>query len=189
MLAVPAGVAVGLIAAGAPPWWQLRGAFASAGVLVVAVLAVRRHRPDLDGYASTGFAAALALVGAAPLAVPGAEAGVALRHAGRAAGAWPSGEAPGRASPRAWSAPDVRGLALLAVAPAILLVFVDLPVPIWSGVPAADRVPGAAGAGLTLLLLGAAAAAYARIGAAGGGCPPWSGCRSARPGCRCCWWR
>ncbi|WP_406041294.1 hypothetical protein OG799_33980 [Micromonospora sp. NBC_00898] len=162
VLAVPAGVAVGLIAAGAPPWWQLRGAFAAVGVLVVAVLAVRRHWPDLHGYASTGFAAALALVGAAPLAVPGAERvshyatlGVLLTLAVG------GGARPGLA-PRLVGA-GLSGLALLAVAPATLLVFVDLPVPIWSGAPAADRVPGAAGAGLTLLLLGAAAAAYARI--------------------------
>ncbi|WP_446216714.1 SCO7613 C-terminal domain-containing membrane protein [Micromonospora sp. IBHARD004] len=162
LLAVPAGVAVGLIAVGAPPWWQLRGAFAAVGVLVVVVLAVRRRWPDLLGYASTGFAAALAPVGAAPLVVPGDERvslyatlGVLL------ALAVGGGARPGTA-PRLVGA-GLSGLALLAVAPATLRVLVDLPVPTWSGVPAVDRVPGAAGAGLTLLLLGAAAAAYARI--------------------------
>ncbi|RZU77926.1 hypothetical protein EV384_6670 [Micromonospora kangleipakensis] len=162
MLAVPAGVAVGLMAAGAPPWWQLRGAFAAVGVLVVVVLAVRRRWPDLLGYASTGFAAALAPVGAAPLVVPGDERvslyatlGVLL------ALAVGGGARPGTA-PRLVGA-GLSGLALLAVAPVTLRVLVELPVPAWSGVPAVDRVPGAAGAGLTLLLLGAAAAAYARI--------------------------
>ncbi|MDZ5444794.1 hypothetical protein U2F26_18930 [Micromonospora sp. 4G57] len=162
VLAVPAAVAVGLIAAGAPSWWQLRGAFAAVGVLVVAVLAVRRQWPDLLGYASTGFAAALALVGAAPLVVPGDERVSLYATLGVLAALAVGGGARPGVAPRLVGA-GLSGLALLAVAPVTLRVLVDLPVPPWSGVPAVDRVPGAAGTGLTLLLLGAAAAAYARI--------------------------
>ncbi|MET8833153.1 hypothetical protein ABZV78_04450, partial [Micromonospora sp. NPDC004540] len=73
LLAVPAGVAVGLFGLGAPPWWQLRGATAAVAVPVLAVLAVRRHWPDLHGYASTGLAVALAAVGLGPLVTPGGE--------------------------------------------------------------------------------------------------------------------
>ncbi|SCG58063.1 SCO7613 C-terminal domain-containing membrane protein [Micromonospora inositola] len=162
VLAVPAGVAVGLIAAGAPPWWQLRGAFAAVGVLVFGVLAVRRQWPDLLGYASTGFAAALALVGAAPLVVPGAERVSLYATLGVLLALAVGGGARPGIAPRLVGA-GLSGLALLAVAPVTLRVLVDLPVPAWSGVPAVDQVPGAGGAGLTLLLLGAAAAAYARV--------------------------
>ncbi|WP_200206782.1 SCO7613 C-terminal domain-containing membrane protein [Micromonospora coerulea] len=181
MLAAPAGVAVGLLGAGAPPWWQLRGAFAAVGVLVVAVLAVRRRWPELPGYASTGFAAALALVGTAPLVVPGDER--VSRYAGLGvllALATGGGARPGTAARLVGA--GLSGLALLAVAPATLRVLVDLPVPTLSGAPAVDQVPGAADAGLTLLLLGAAAAAYARIVRGGRWVPALAGLAFAAVG-------
>ncbi|SCL65112.1 SCO7613 C-terminal domain-containing membrane protein [Micromonospora eburnea] len=162
LLAVPAGVAVALLGIGAPPWWQLRGAAAAVAVLVIAVPAVRRHWPDLHRYASTGLAVALAAVGSAPLVVPGAEP-VALYAAAGVLLALTSGGAarPGGA-PRVVGA-GLAGLALLAAAPAALRVLLELPVPVWSGVPATTPGPGAARAGLALLLLGAAGAAYARV--------------------------
>ncbi|MFC3501106.1 SCO7613 C-terminal domain-containing membrane protein [Micromonospora krabiensis] len=73
LLAVPAAVPVALLAAGLPAWWQSRAALAAAGVLVAALLAVRRHWPDLSGYASTALAVALTLTGVAPVLVPAAE--------------------------------------------------------------------------------------------------------------------
>ncbi|MFC0031387.1 SCO7613 C-terminal domain-containing membrane protein [Micromonospora chaiyaphumensis] len=162
LLAVPAGVAVALFGLGAPPWWQLRGATAAVAVPVLAVLAVRRHWTDLHGYASTGLAVALAAAGLAPLVVPGGEP-VALYAAVGAllALAAGGGARPGPA-PRAVGA-GVAGLALLAAAPIALAVLLDLPVRPWSGVPAVEPTPAAARAGLVLLLLGALAAAYARI--------------------------
>ncbi|MET8836320.1 hypothetical protein ABZV78_20690 [Micromonospora sp. NPDC004540] len=47
-------------------------------------------------------------------------------------------------------------------------MLLDLPVRPWSGVPAVEPAPGAARAGLVLLLLGTAAAAYARLAAVPG---------------------
>ncbi|KAB1906015.1 SCO7613 C-terminal domain-containing membrane protein, partial [Micromonospora sp. AMSO31t] len=167
LLAVPAGVAVALFGLGAPPWWQLRGATAAVAVPVVAVLAVRRHWPDLHGYASTSLAVALAAVGLGPLVVAGGEP-VALYAAAGALLALASGGGVRPASaPRAAGA-VLAGLALLAAAPTALAVLLDLPVRPWSGVPAVEPAPGAGRAGLVLLLLGAAAAAYARMAPAPG---------------------
>ncbi|MCO1618078.1 hypothetical protein M8C11_25510 [Micromonospora sp. CPM1] len=161
LIAVPAGVAVALLGLGAPAWWQLRGATAAVVVPVVVVLAVRRLWTDLSGYASTGLAVALAGVGLGPLVAPGGEP-VALYAAvgvllALAAGA---GSRPA-AAPRAVGA-ALAGLALLAGARTVLLVFANLPVRPGAGVPAAATASAeTARAGLVLLLLGAAAGAYA----------------------------
>ncbi|WP_422751280.1 SCO7613 C-terminal domain-containing membrane protein [Micromonospora sp. WMMD1219] len=161
LLAVPAGVAVALLGLGAPAWWQLRGATAAVVVPVVVVLAVRRLWTDLSGYASTGLAVALAGVGLGPLVAPGGEP-VALYAAvgvllALAAGA---GSRPA-AAPRAVGA-ALAGLALLAGAWTALLVLANLPVRPGAGVPAAATASAeTARAGLVLLLLGAAAGAYA----------------------------
>ncbi|MFY1657349.1 SCO7613 C-terminal domain-containing membrane protein [Micromonospora sp. WMMD1274] len=161
LLAVPAGVAVALLGLGAPAWWQLRGATAAVVVPVVVVLAVRRLWTDLSGYASTGLAVALAGVGLGPLVAPGGEP-VALYAAvgvllALAAGA---GSRPAVA-PRAVGA-ALAGLALLAGAWTALLVLANLPVRPGAGVPAAATASAeTARAGLVLLLLGAAAGAYA----------------------------
>ncbi|SBT46920.1 SCO7613 C-terminal domain-containing membrane protein [Micromonospora auratinigra] len=162
LLAVPAGAAVALVAAGAPAWWQLRGASAAVALLIVATAAVRRHWTELHGYAATGFAVALGAVGIAPLVVPGAEpvalyaaAGTLLALAGTV-GPRPT------VAPRAVGA-ALAGLALVATAPATLRVLAGTPVRPWSGVPPVRPVPGAFAAGLALLLLGLAAAGYARL--------------------------
>ncbi|MFE9205785.1 SCO7613 C-terminal domain-containing membrane protein [Micromonospora sp. NPDC007230] len=165
LLAVPAAVAVALLGFGAAPWWRLRGASGAVVLLVVAVLAVRRHWPDLHGYASAGFAVALASVGVAPLVVPGAERVSFYAAAGVLLAVAAGGAARPAVAPRVVGA-GLAGLALLAAAPAVLRVLLELPVRPWSGVPASGPVPGAVPAGLALLLLGTAAAAYARAATA-----------------------
>ncbi|ATO16639.1 hypothetical protein CO540_24630 [Micromonospora sp. WMMA2032] len=168
LVAVPAGVVVGLLGLGAPPWWQLRGGTAAVVVPVLAVLAARRTWPDLSGYASAGLAVTLAAVGLGSLVGAGAEP-VGLYAV---AGALLALAAGGGARPapvlRAVGFP-LAGLALLIAAPVALAVLVDLPVRPWSGVPAATAAPvEAARAGLALLLLGVAAAAYTRVASPGG---------------------
>ncbi|MFE9688225.1 SCO7613 C-terminal domain-containing membrane protein [Micromonospora sp. NPDC005806] len=166
LFAVPAAVGAALLGFGAPSWWQLRGASAAVAVLVVALLAVRRRWPDLHGYASTGFAVALAAVAVTPLVLRGGEplslyaAAGALLAVAAGAGARPA------LAPRVAGA-GLAGLALLGAAPAILEMLLELPVRPWFGVPAGVSAPGATRAGLTLLLLGVAAAAYARIASGG----------------------
>ncbi|MEU5724005.1 hypothetical protein ABZ783_19560 [Micromonospora sp. NPDC047738] len=165
LLAGPAAVAVALLGFGAAPWWRLRGASGAVVLLVVAVLAVRRHWPDLHGYASTGFAVALASVGVAPLVVPGTERVSLYAAAGVLLAVAAGGAARPAVAPRVVGA-GLAGLALLAAAPVVLRVLLELPVRPWSGVPAGGPVPGAVPAGLALLLLGTAAAAYARLATA-----------------------
>ncbi|OKI68816.1 SCO7613 C-terminal domain-containing membrane protein [Micromonospora sp. CB01531] len=165
LLAVPAAVAVALLGFGAAPWWRLRGVSGAVVLLVVAVLAVRRHWPDLHGYASAGFAVALGSVGVAPLVVPGAERVSLYAAAGVLLAVAAGGAARPAVAPRVVGA-GLAGLALLAAAPAVLRVLLELPVRPWSGVPAGGPVPGAVPAGLALLLLGTAAAAYARVATA-----------------------
>ncbi|GHJ51817.1 hypothetical protein Nm8I071_11240 [Nonomuraea sp. TT08I-71] len=165
LLAVPAGVAVALLGLGAPAWWQLRAGTAAVAVPVVAVLAVRRHWPDLHGYASAGLAVALAAVGLGPVVVPGTEPVALYAVVGALLALAAGGGARPGPAPRAVGA-ALAGLALLVAAPTALAVLLDLPVRPWSGVPAVEPVPVAARAGLVLVLLGAVATAYARIVAA-----------------------
>ncbi|MDG4783581.1 hypothetical protein O7614_28405 [Micromonospora sp. WMMD961] len=72
-LALPGIALVALFAAGAPPWWQARVALVAAGLALVAVLPVRRHRMELTGYAVTGAVVAVTVPGLAPLVVAGDE--------------------------------------------------------------------------------------------------------------------
>ncbi|MET8118660.1 hypothetical protein [Micromonospora sp. NPDC005291] len=72
-LALPGIAVVALFAAGAPPWWQARLALVAAGLPLVAVLAARRHRVELTGYAVTGAVIAVTVPGLAPLVVAGDE--------------------------------------------------------------------------------------------------------------------
>ncbi|WFE31920.1 hypothetical protein [Micromonospora sp. WMMD975] len=165
LLAVPAVFVVALLGLGAPAWWQLRGGTAAVVLPVAAVVAVRRRWPDLSGYASTGLAVALAAVGLGPLVVAGREP-VGLYAV---AGVWLALAAGGGARPavavRAVGG-ALAGVALLAAAPAALAVLGSLPVRPWTGPPAGTAVAAeTAWAGLVLLLLGAAAAAYTRLAA------------------------
>ncbi|MGC4876787.1 SCO7613 C-terminal domain-containing membrane protein [Micromonospora sp. DT43] len=72
-LTLPGIAAVALFAAGAPPWWQARLALCAAGLALVTVLAVRRLRVDLLGYAVTGAVVAVLAAGVAPLVAAGNE--------------------------------------------------------------------------------------------------------------------
>ncbi|TWG15992.1 hypothetical protein FHU34_111317 [Micromonospora taraxaci] len=72
-LALPGIAVVALFAGGAPTWWQARLALVAAGLAVVAVLAARRHRVELMGYAVTGAVVAVIVPGLAPLFVAGDE--------------------------------------------------------------------------------------------------------------------
>ncbi|MBY8873456.1 hypothetical protein K7640_16600 [Micromonospora sp. PLK6-60] len=156
LLAVPAGVLVALIGAGAAPWWQARAGFAAVAVLAGALLLVRRHWPDLTRYAVLATAAALGLAGLAPLVVPGREplvlyaAGAALLAAVAGPTARPALRIPGLV---------LAGVALLAALPATLTMLATPygapPVP-WSGAPESVPLPGALPAGLALLALAAA---------------------------------
>ncbi|WFE42143.1 hypothetical protein [Micromonospora sp. WMMD998] len=168
LLAVPAVVVVALFGLGVPAWWQLRGGTAAVVLPVAAVVAVRRRWPDLSGYASTGLAVALAAIGLGPLVVAGREP-VGLYAV---TGVWLALAAGGGARPAvAVRAVAVRvvggvlaGMAVLAAAPAALAVLGSLPVRPWSGPPAGTVAAAeTARAGLVLLLLGAAAAAYTRL--------------------------
>ncbi|MFD6638201.1 SCO7613 C-terminal domain-containing membrane protein [Micromonospora chalcea] len=161
LVAVPAAVAVALFGLGAPLWWQLRGATAAVVVPVVVVLAVRRLWTDLTGYASTGLAVALAGTGLVPLVAPGGEPVALYAAAGVLLALAAGGGSRPAAAPRAVGA-GLAVVALLATARTVLLVLADLPVRPGSGVPAAAAASAeTARAGLVLLLLGAAAGAYA----------------------------
>ncbi|WP_330465495.1 SCO7613 C-terminal domain-containing membrane protein [Micromonospora zamorensis] len=72
-LALPGIAVVASFAAGAPPWWQARFALIAAGLPLVAVLAARRQRVELIGYAVTGALVAMTVPGLAPLVVAGNE--------------------------------------------------------------------------------------------------------------------
>ncbi|MFI5850462.1 SCO7613 C-terminal domain-containing membrane protein [Micromonospora chalcea] len=161
LVAVPAAVAVALFGLGAPLWWQLRGTTAAVVVPVVVVLAVRRLWTDLTGYASTGLAVALAGTGLVPLVAPGGEPVALYAAAGVLLALTAGGGSRPAAAPRAVGA-GLAVVALLATARTVLLVLADLPVRPGSGVPAAAAASAeTARAGLVLLLLGAAAGAYA----------------------------
>ncbi|GAB3954506.1 hypothetical protein GCM10027614_61720 [Micromonospora vulcania] len=60
-------------AAGAPPWWQARVALLAAALPLIALLAVRRHRTELIGYAAIGAALAVTVPGLVPLVGAGDE--------------------------------------------------------------------------------------------------------------------
>lgn len=72
-LALPGVAVVALFAGGAPTWWQARLALVAAGLALVAVLAARRHRVELTGYAVIGAVVAVIVPGLAPLFVAGDE--------------------------------------------------------------------------------------------------------------------
>ncbi|WP_369122542.1 SCO7613 C-terminal domain-containing membrane protein, partial [Micromonospora craterilacus] len=160
VLVVPAGAAVALIGAGAPPWWQARAALAAVALPAVALHAVRRHWPDRWPYGSTGFAVAVVLTGLAPVAVPGDEP-VTVYAAGAALLVALAGF---RTRPLA--ALPVAGIGLAAVAtlaavPVALTALVTPygpPPALWSDAPAVVPLPGAVPVGVALAVLALAAA-------------------------------
>ncbi|MFG1872328.1 SCO7613 C-terminal domain-containing membrane protein [Micromonospora arborensis] len=176
-LALPGVAAVAMFAAGAPPWWQARLALVAAGLPLVAVLAARRHRVELLGYAVTGAVVAMTVPGLAPLVGAGNEPpalyaalaalGVTLvaRWDRPAAGDHePAGSAIGgheSTRPGLLAAGGaLAAVAVLAALPAVLTGLVwpyGSPGPVWAGVPTVVADPTALPAGLALAVLAVAA--------------------------------
>ncbi|MEV4120797.1 hypothetical protein [Micromonospora sp. NPDC049645] len=170
-LALPAVAAVALFAAGAPPWWQARLALAAAGLPLVAVLAVRRHRAELIGYAVTGAVVAVTVPGLAPLVVAGDEPlalylalatlGVALV----ALGDRPRADQRDRSMVLLAAGGTLAAVAVLAALPTVLTALVS---PygsrdrVWSGAPAVAADPTVLPVGLALVVLAVAAAVAGR---------------------------
>ncbi|WP_416902558.1 SCO7613 C-terminal domain-containing membrane protein [Micromonospora echinospora] len=73
LLAVPALVVVTQVELASSLPWRLRGPAVAVGLLPVALVAVRRHWPDLQRYAGAALAGALPLAGLAPVVVPAGE--------------------------------------------------------------------------------------------------------------------
>ncbi|SCF11134.1 SCO7613 C-terminal domain-containing membrane protein [Micromonospora mirobrigensis] len=176
LLAVPAGVLVALAGAGAGAWWQARAGFAAVAVLPVALGAVRRHWPDLSGYAGAAFTVALGAAGLAPFAVPGEP--LTLYAAGAVLLALAAARVAGRYEPLRLAALGLAGVAALAALPATFLVLAGPygpPVAPWSGAPATVPLAGALPAGLALLALAVAVGPLIRPPAAVGSGAPRAG--------------
>ncbi|WP_238359433.1 MULTISPECIES: SCO7613 C-terminal domain-containing membrane protein [Micromonospora] len=159
VLVVPAGAAIALIGAGAPPWWQSRAALAALVLPAVALVTLRTHWTDLRAYASTGFAVAAALTGLASVAVPGDEP-VTLYAAGTALLVALAGF---RSRPSVALTVAGVGLAAVAVLAAVPVALTALVTPygpppaIWAGAPAVRSVADAVPVGLALSVLALAA--------------------------------
>ncbi|WP_433649213.1 SCO7613 C-terminal domain-containing membrane protein [Micromonospora zamorensis] len=160
-LALPGIAVVASFAVGAPPWWQARFALIAAGLPLVAVLAARRQRVELIGYAVTGALVAMTVPGLAPLVVAGNEP-IALYAALAALGV---------ALVLRWARQEdevpvlVAGgaLAVVAVLAALPRVLTALVSPygdagrVWSGVSTVVAEPAALPVGLALVVLAVAA--------------------------------
>ncbi|RUL93437.1 hypothetical protein EG812_06860 [Verrucosispora sp. FIM060022] len=159
VLVVPAGAAVALIGAGAPPWWQSRAALAALVLPAVALVTLRTHWTDLRAYASTGFAVAATLTGLVSVAVPGDEP-LTLYAAGTALLVALAGF---RSRPSVALTVAGVGLAAVAVLAAVPVALTALVTPygpppaIWSGAPAVRSVVGAVPVGVALSVLALAA--------------------------------
>ncbi|WP_371687350.1 SCO7613 C-terminal domain-containing membrane protein, partial [Micromonospora sp. KC723] len=170
LLATPLLAVVALVTAGATPAWQARGASAAAVLSLLTAVVLRRHRPDLDGYASTASALALGGCALAPLGVPAeplalyaAVAALLLVAVDRRAPAAVAGRVV------AATLTVVAGLAVLP--PTVAAVFTPYggPVRPWSGAPAAGPAGGGWSTVCVLLVLAGVAllpAARARAGRA-----------------------
>ncbi|MDG4805984.1 hypothetical protein O7634_04355 [Micromonospora sp. WMMD1120] len=173
-LALPGSAAVALFAGGAPPWWQARLALAAAGLALVVVLAVGRHRVDLIGYAVTGATVAVAASGLAPLVAAGDEPlvlyaalavlGVALVAVADRSGVDDTGSA--RSGVVLAAGGTLAAVAVLAAAPTVLTALVP-PYEngqwVWSGPPTVVADPAALPVGVALVVLAGAAALVARL--------------------------
>ncbi|MEV7983873.1 hypothetical protein [Micromonospora sp. NPDC085948] len=166
-LALPGVATVALFAACAPPWWQARLALVAAGLSLVAVLAARRHRVELTGYAVTGAVVAVTVPGLTPLVVAGNEPlplYAALAALGVALVARWERPAAGEKEPVRRAVLLAAGglLAVVTVLAALPTVLTALGSPygsrerVWSGVPTIVTDPMALPRGLALAVLGAA---------------------------------
>ncbi|SCG33887.1 SCO7613 C-terminal domain-containing membrane protein [Micromonospora halophytica] len=157
LLAVPAQAVVALVAAGAAPEWSARGGFAAAALTLVVLVALRRHRPDLDGYASTATAATLGVLALSPLVVPAEPLALYAASAALLLVAVDRGtdvSMAGRVVAAALAV--VAGLAVLPATVEAVFTPYDGPARPWSGVPSAEPLPGAWTALAALLVLAAA---------------------------------
>ncbi|MFC4021660.1 SCO7613 C-terminal domain-containing membrane protein [Micromonospora sp. GCM10011542] len=163
-LALPAAAAVALFAAGAPPWWQARAALIAAGLPLLALLAARRYRTDLTGYAALGAAVAVLASGLGAVVVPGDEP-VPLYAALAALGLTFVARRVGDPAPPRVAAAALAAVTTLAVLPELLTALIA---PygdsgrFWSGVPTVTAEPAALPAGLALAALAPAAALAGR---------------------------
>ncbi|MFE0589356.1 SCO7613 C-terminal domain-containing membrane protein [Micromonospora echinospora] len=173
LLAVPALVVVTQVELAPPLPWRLRGPAIAVGLLPVALVAVRRHWPDLQRYAGAALAGALPLAGLAPVVVPAGESvPVYLAAAVLVA-------AVGAVVVRPDGGLRVVGVALAVAAGVVLVpaVFRVLVAPygwlgsVWSGAPdGVGLAPGvaparlSAGVAFLVLLLALAVAARSPLG-------------------------
>ncbi|MFI6229414.1 SCO7613 C-terminal domain-containing membrane protein [Micromonospora echinospora] len=169
LLAVPALVVVTQVELASSLPWRLRGPAIAVGLLPVALVAVRRHWPDLQRYAGAALAGALPLAGLAPVVVPAGESvPVYLAAAVLVA-------VVGAAVVRPDGGLRVVGVALAVAAGAVLVpaVFRVLVTPygwlgsVWSGAPdgvglASGVAPSRLSAGVAFLVLLLALAVAAR---------------------------
>ncbi|MGB2569766.1 SCO7613 C-terminal domain-containing membrane protein [Micromonospora citrea] len=170
LLAVPAQAVVALVAAGAAPEWSARGGFAAAALTLLVLVAVRRHRPDLDGYASTATTATLGVLALAPLVVPAESLALYAASAALLLVAVDRGtdvSMPGRVVAAALTV--VAGLAVLPATAEAVFTPYDGPARPWSGVPSTEPLPGAWTALAALLVLAVAAQVLAGRAAVGRG--------------------
>lgn len=166
-LALPGIAVVASFAAGAPPWWQARFALIAAGLPLVAVLAARRQRVDLIGYAVTGALVAMTVPGLAPLVAAGNEP-IALYAALAALGValvvrWNRPEDTTQLSVSVVVGGALAVVAVLAALPRVLAALVSpYPGRVWSGVPTVVAEPAALPVGLALVVLAVAAVVAGR---------------------------
>ncbi|MEU4568104.1 hypothetical protein [Micromonospora sp. NPDC023956] len=170
LLAVPALVVVTQVELDPSLSWRLRGPAVAVGLLPLALVAVRRHWPDLQRYAGAALAGALPVAGLAPVVVPAGES-VPLYLAAAVLVA-----VVGAAVVRPAGGLRVVGVALTVAAGVALVpaAFRVLVAPygwlgsVWSGVPdgvglAPGVTPPGISAGAALLVLLAAVALAARL--------------------------
>ncbi|MEU1398625.1 hypothetical protein ABZ403_21515 [Micromonospora zamorensis] len=169
-LALPGIAVVASFAAGAQPWWQARFALIAAGLPLLAVLAARRQRVELIGYAVTGALVAMTVPGLAPLVVAGNEP-IALYAALAALGValvvrWDRPEDTAHLSvPVVVAGGALAVVAVLAALPRVLTALVSPygdPGRVWSGVPTVVAEPAALPVGLALVVLAVAAVVAGR---------------------------
>ncbi|MFF0470033.1 SCO7613 C-terminal domain-containing membrane protein [Micromonospora zamorensis] len=167
-LALPGIAVVASFAAGAQPWWQARFALIAAGLPLVAVLAARRQRVELIGYAVTGALVAMTVPGLAPLVLAGNEP-IALYAALAALGValvvrWDRPEDTTQLSvPVVATGGALAVVAVLAALPRVLTALVSpYPGRVWSGVPTVVAEPAALPVGLALVVLAVAAVVAGR---------------------------
>ncbi|MEV4493785.1 hypothetical protein AB0K04_27210 [Micromonospora coxensis] len=168
LLAVPAQAVVALVAAGAAPAWSARGGLAAAALTLVVLVAVRRHRPDLDWYASTATTATLGVFALAPLVVPAEPLALYAAAAALLLIAVDRGtdvSMPGRVVAAVLTV--VAGLAVLPATVQAVFTPYDGWVRPWSGVPSAEPLPGAWTALVALLVLAVGAQVLAARADAG----------------------